>query len=158
MSAVQITPNAAAAKALAFVVAEDGFVEDFKLRRLERCEAFRELGMSRDGLSGLIRSRLASIDGSLHERSWLPSHIEDSFNDVLDAVPDPEQRVLVCRLAAAVIGAGTSESQHQRLLFNHMLAHWRISLDAVRAGDKGNVPRAWGRDSCGGSGNLLDGW
>ena len=69
--------------------------------------------MSRDGLAGLIRSRLASIDGSLHERSWLPSHIEDSFNDVLDAVPDPEQRVLVCRLAAAAIGAGSRESQHQ---------------------------------------------
>jgi len=42
-------------------------------------------------------------------------------------VPADESRVLVCRLAAAVITADGLVTHDERLVYEHALARWRIS-------------------------------
>jgi hypothetical protein len=46
---------------------------------------------------------------------------------LLDAVADPAQRLLLCRLAAAVITADGCVTKDERTVYARMLSHWGIS-------------------------------
>lgn len=124
----------AAARALAFVVAGNGFVDAHELDVLERHRAFGALGVDRDGFAALVRQRVAEIDGSLSEHAWIPAGIETAFDDVLDAVGDDTQRLLVCRLAEAVVTAEPQPGHDQRLLIDHMRARWHVCREQPDCG------------------------
>lgn len=123
--------RSAAARALAYVVAGNGFIDKHELDVLEGLGALTALGMDRRQFGDLVSARLAEIDGSLKEQSWLPRTIEALFEEALDAVLDPDQRRLVCRLAMALHAQEAGPADEQRMLIEHMLAHWRIPREAV---------------------------
>ena len=51
----------------------------------------------------------------------------NSIDALLDAVPGTNDRMLVCRLAAAVITADGRVTHDERLVYDHALARWRIN-------------------------------
>jgi hypothetical protein len=50
---------------------------------------------------------------------------------ILDAVNDPQLRILVCRLAAAAITADSCVCDAERMVFDHMLGRWHVNRSMV---------------------------
>ncbi len=120
-----------AARVLAAVVAAKGYVDDREIQRLAELDAFGRLGVTRDGFVELARDAVAEFGTSLCELSWLTSEHRAYLDRLLEDVDSRQQRLLVCRLAAAVVTADGCVTQDERLVYDHARARWHITQDMV---------------------------
>lgn len=125
------TPAEASAHALAMMVAANGRIDERELDMLDQLEAFGRLGVTRDRFVQIARNCLADVGAHLCDRSWLSVAHMNYIDALLDAVPGTEARMLVCRLAAAVITADGRVTHDERLVYDHALARWRIPASDV---------------------------
>jgi hypothetical protein len=119
-------PRTAAARVLALLVAANGRADPRELQALDGLGAFERLGLSRARFLALVHDGLQEVGYGLAECSWLRARDEAYIDQLLDAVAEPQERLLVCRLAAAAIAADGQVSHDEHLVFNHVLARWRI--------------------------------
>lgn len=127
-------PEEALAHALAMIVAANGRIDERELGALDQLDAFRRVGVSRERFVEIARSCVADVGAHLCDRSWLCVEHMAYIDALLDAVPGTEGRMLVCRLAAAVITADGRVTHDERLVYDHALARWRINQsDVTRA-------------------------
>lgn len=149
------TDTEAPACVLALILAADGSVSDRALTVLDGLEAFERLGVRRERFIELAHDCIARVDLNLSERSWLTDDDIAQVEAVLARVDDDEQRALVCRLAAAAIDEEGLVIHGARLLFDHVLAFWRIdpaSLRLPRHDGRSNGARKLFLASCGPAG------
>jgi len=125
------TPDEAPAHALAMMVAANGCIDDRELGALERLQAFRRLGVTRERFVEITRACVADVGVHLGDRSWLCMNHMAYIDALLDAVPGGADRLLVCRLATAVVTADGRVTPDERLVYDHALARWRISPSDV---------------------------
>jgi hypothetical protein len=121
----------APAHALAMIVASNGRIDEHELRVLDKLGAFGRLGVRRERFLDLARSCVNDVGTQLCERSWLCADHLAYINALLDAVPSPERRMLVCRFAAAVVTADGRVTDDERLVYDHALARWHITHASV---------------------------
>ncbi len=121
----------APAQVLALIVASHGGVGERELRVLDELEAFRQLGVGRQRFVDIAQVCLRDLGTGLCERSWLSTEDIHYVDALLDAVPDPDQRLMVCRLGAAAIAADGGVADDERLVYDHVRAHWRIRSDQL---------------------------
>jgi hypothetical protein len=114
-------------RVLAFLVAANGRIDERELRALEELDAFRRIGVHREAFIALAREYLDQIGSHLCETSWLPATHRLHLDRLLQDVPDPARRLLVCRLAAAAITADGRVTRDELMVYEHTLASWRIS-------------------------------
>ena len=124
----------APAQVLALILSADGSVSERALGLLDELGAFGLLGVSRKRFIELARDSSCRIDPGLCERSWLSDEDIDCIEALLDAVRQPDDRILVCRLATAAMEDDGLVTHGARLVLDHALAHWRI--------DAGTLPPA----------------
>jgi tellurite resistance protein len=110
------------ARLLALVVASNGRVDPRELSMLDQLDAFARLGVSRTRVVGLAQDCVRE-DGVAPPAAGGPW----SLGELLDAVSDPAQQLLVCRLAAAVVTADGCVTLDERVVYTRMLARWGIS-------------------------------
>lgn len=137
-------PHFAAARVLALMVASNGHADPRELEVLDELDAFARLGLPRAHFEALVLECLDEVGTGLAECSWLRARDEGYVDRLLEAVSDPQERLLVCRLAAAAITADGRVSGDERLVFDHALARWHISrsmlTDAIL---HDTSPRQW---------------
>ena len=121
----------ASARVLAMMVAANGRIDARELQALDELDAFRSLGLSRERFTALARECLNEIGGGLEECSWLRTRDVAYIDKLLEAVPQPDERLLVCRLAAAALTADGHVSSGERLVYDHVLARWHINRSMV---------------------------
>ena len=121
----------APAHVLAMMVAAHGRVDERELRALDDLEAFRQLGVGRQRFVDIARACVRDLGTGLCERSWLSTEDLHYVDALLDAVPDPDQRLMVCRFGAAAIAADGGVTDDERLVYDHVRAHWRIRSDQL---------------------------
>lgn len=126
------SPPEAAARALAFVVAANGHVDERELHQLDALHAYERLGVTRERFVELAQDTVQRVGDHLTERPWLSVDDRQALGAALDAVTDPVQRLLVCRFAAAVVTADGIVSASERSVYDFTLAHWHIAQDRVR--------------------------
>lgn len=124
-------PDDALAHALAMIVAANGRIDAQELSALDRLDAFRRIGVSRERFVDIARSCVADVGVHLCDRSWLSADHLSYIDALLDAVPGTNDRMLVCRLAAAVITADGRVTHDERLVYDHALTRWRINQSDV---------------------------
>lgn len=113
------------------LVAANGSIDECELSVLDDLDAFHRLGMTRQRFEALARDCLNDVGAGLCERSWLRARDLDYVDALLDAVSAPEQRILVCCFAAAVISADGRVSHDESLVYGEALARWHISQQMV---------------------------
>lgn len=123
--------SAAAARVLALMVAANGRADPRELQALEDVDAFTRLGVPREHFLALVNECLKEVGYGLAECSWLRARDQAYIDRLLDAVVDPHERLMVCRLAAAAVTADGHVSGDERLVYDHALARWRISRSMV---------------------------
>lgn len=121
----------APARVLAVMVAANAGIDDCELGVLDELDAFRRLNVSRQRFVDLVHTCVRDIGANLCEHSWLCAADEAYVDGLLDAVTDPELRLLICRLADAVIAADGAVTPGERLIYCHALTRWRISQERV---------------------------
>jgi hypothetical protein len=120
-----------AARVLALMVAANGLIDAREMQMLDALQAFDRLGIRRDRFMDHARGCLDDVGSMLGECSWLRAPFVSYIDTLLDRIDDPERRLLICRLAAAVITADGSISMGERLVYEHVLGRWRISHSMV---------------------------
>ena len=133
MTSLDRSACSAPARVVAMLVAADGRLSDNELGTLQRLDAFRRLGISRDGFIELAQRYVDDVGNGLHEQSWLRTMDLFYVNDLLDAVDGDTQRLLVCRLGAAALTADGHIRRGERMVYDHVLAHWHIASHQVSA-------------------------
>ena len=131
MSQQRAHRNEAAASVLALMVAANGRIDPREMQRLDELQAFERLGIRRERFLDLARGCLDDVGSTLCECSWLRSPALAYIDALLDRVDDPAHRMLVCRLAAAVITADGCISVDERMVYDHVLGRWRVSRSMV---------------------------
>lgn len=131
MSQQRAHRNEAAASVLALMVAANGRIDPREMQRLDELQAFERLGIRRERFLDLARGCLDDVGSTLCECSWLRAPVAAYVDALLDRVDDTAQRMLVCRLAAAVITADGCISVDERMVYSHVLGRWRISQSMV---------------------------
>ncbi|WP_234414124.1 hypothetical protein [Ideonella sp. A 288] len=121
----------ALAHALAMMVAANGRIDEQELSTLAQLDAFRRVGVSRERFVDIAHACVADVGAHLCDRSWLGADHKAYIDALLDAVPSDEGRLLVCRLAAAVITADGRVTHDERLVYDHALTRWRITQSDV---------------------------
>jgi len=121
----------APAGVLAMIVAANGRIDERELRAIDGLDGFRQIGVSRDRFVELAQACLADVGCGLCEHAWLRDSDVQYIDRLLDEVADPEQRLLVCRLAAAVMAADGRVTPDEQMVYAHALARWHISQAMV---------------------------
>ncbi len=130
----------APAQVLALILSADGSVTERALGLLDDLRAFDLLGVSRTRFIELARDCSCRIAPGLCERSWLSDEDIVQIEALVDAVRRPDDRLLVCRLAAAAMEDDALVTHGARLVFGHALAHWRIDRETLaQAGRRGGA-------------------
>lgn len=122
-----LPPRTAAARVLALMVACNGRADPSELQALDELDACARLGLPRTHFQSLVDECLREVGTGLAECSWLRASDEAYVYRLLDAVTDPQERLLVCRFAAAALTADGQVSGDERLVFDHALARWHVS-------------------------------
>ncbi len=130
---IDVTPSDrhSAARVLALIVGANGSVKACELQTLESLKAFERLDVSRRQFLRLSKESLDDMGQWLSERGHLQPVDVLCFNELLDQVRDRQERLLVCRLAAAVVTADGHVCPAERSAYEHMLARWRVTASQV---------------------------
>lgn len=131
MNLVAPASSPPAAHVLALVVAANGRVDPKEVDVLDRLDAFQRLGIARDDFLVLAARCVQDLDNGQVDRSRLQPDTLSRLFSVVDAVQSPQQRLLVCRLAAAVMTADGAICATERRVYRHALLRWGISDDMV---------------------------
>ena len=132
MTKSEIRPAAEApARVLALLVAANGRIDPRELQVLEELDAFERIGVPRERFIALAQECLQEVGAGLAECSWLRARDQAYVDRLLDAVTDPQLRLVLCRLAAAAATADGRVTGDERLVYDHVLARWRISRTMV---------------------------
>jgi hypothetical protein len=115
------------ARVLALMVAANGRIDERELQTLERLDAFRRLRVTRHRFVELTLGCLDVIGGGFSKQVWLCATQVAYIDAMLDEVREPSSRLLVCRLAAAVLVADGRITNDERILYLRTLARWHIS-------------------------------
>ena len=133
MPPIDRSSHSAPAHVVAMLVAADGRITANELGTLERLDAFRRLGIGRDDFIDLAQGCIDEVGHGLHEQSWLRSADLFYVNGLFDAVECETLRLLVCRLGAAALTADGCVRRDERMVYEHLLARWRIHSQQVAA-------------------------
>ena len=130
---IDVTPSDrhSAARVLALIIGANGSVKDCELKTHETLNAFERLDLGRRQFLRLAKESLDDVGQSLSARGHLQPVDVLCFNELLDQVRDRRQRLLVCRLAAAVVTADGRVCPAERSAYEHMLARWHVSTSQV---------------------------
>ena len=120
-----------AARVLSLISVSNGLVKDCELRVLESLDAFTSLGVSRRRFLQLAAQSRDDIGCRLVERGHLHAGELLHFDQLLKAVRDRDQRLMVCRLAVAVVVADGSVTDGEREAVEYMLARWNLNPQRV---------------------------
>jgi tellurite resistance protein len=113
------------------MVAANGRIDPREVQTLDALQAFERLGIRRERFLELARACLYDVGSTLCECSWLRAPAVAYIDALLNQVDDSRSRMLVCRLAAAVITADGCISADERMVYSHVLGRWRVTQSMV---------------------------
>jgi hypothetical protein len=116
---------------LALVAAANGRVDERELEALDRLDAFGRLGVTRHRFVELTRACIETLGVGWRKQLWLRPAQTAYMDTLLDEVGGSADRLLVCRLAAAVLLADGRATHDERIVYDRMLSRWQISQMTV---------------------------
>lgn len=119
------------ARLLAMMLAAGGGGGARDIERLAELGAFASIGVGRGRFADIVAACAEDLGASLCNCSWLGDHEQACVDSLADHVCDAAQRLLLCRLAAAVLGHEDGVAQHRHLVLNHLLSRWHIDRAAL---------------------------
>lgn len=116
---------------LAIVVAANGRIDARELAVLDRLHAFERLGVRRDCFLAAAESALEEIGVELSQTQWLRLSDRMRMLALQQAVVHPGQRLLVCRLSAAVITADGRVTGDERQVHAALMDFWGVTQTMI---------------------------
>jgi uncharacterized tellurite resistance protein B-like protein len=133
----QYIPNSpeAMSRVVAMMIVTDAHIDDREIAVLDRLDAYTLLGLSRGDFMKVARDYCSELVAEAEEFGGSPVLDADRTDRVIDQVDVRERRILVARLLMAVIAADMRQRESEKLVFDHILDRWSLTLnDVVRMG------------------------
>jgi uncharacterized tellurite resistance protein B-like protein len=118
----------ALARVLALFVVADERVSPDEIQTLRHLGAFEQLGMTCDQFLQVAGEFSLDLGGP---HAWMRLADLYLIDSLLDGVRQPEMRLRLARLAAAVITADGRIDQGERMIFDRMLIRWGLTRSRV---------------------------
>ena len=141
----------AAARVLALILSADGAVGERVLGSLGELGAFDALGVSRERFIELADDCIGTCAAGLGERSWLSDEDMTQIDAVLEAVVEPDDRIRVCRWAAAAMEDDGRVTHAACLVLEHVLARWHVEQATLSEANRNGCAQRWEASRRGGS-------
>ena len=116
---------------LAIAVTANGRIDAREVAALDRLQSFERLGVRRDSFLIAAESALEEIGVPLSRTQCLRFSDRSLMLALQSAVIDPGQRLLVCRLSAAVITADGRVTGDERQVYASLLSKWGVTQTMV---------------------------
>jgi uncharacterized tellurite resistance protein B-like protein len=126
-----LSADGAAASLLAMVLSANGRIDERELAALDRLRAYERMGIARDDFLALADSALQEFGLPLSQTQGLRLRDRSRLLGLQLAVTDPALRLLVCRLASAVIKADGQVTTDEHLVYTSLLAQWGVTATMV---------------------------
>lgn len=121
----------ALARVVTLLIVADTRLDPRELDMLDQIDAFTRLGLGRAAFMQVARDFCDEIGDRMAQRPWLTLSGLALVEEELARVRDPDKRLCVCRIAAAVITADGRVQDSERRLFDHLLLRWGLSREDV---------------------------
>jgi hypothetical protein len=121
----------AMAHVLAMFMATQHETDPREVRLLEQLDAFKRIGMSKAEFLRIAGKDIKGKCRDFSEHTWL--HVDDLelIDELLDRVQDTRKRLLLCRLASALITTDGKVEEFEHLVYDRMLLHWGYTRSSV---------------------------
>jgi uncharacterized protein YjiS (DUF1127 family) len=132
---VAATPDSpeALARVLVLMMLTDCEVDEREIEMLDRLDAFNRLGLSRQQFMRVARDHCAALQQRMGQAASLRHNDPALVDELLANVRDPAKRLLVCRLAAALLTADGKVHDIERVTYDHMLGRWGLTRADVQS-------------------------
>ena len=130
-----MTPDSpeALARVLVLMMLTDCEVDEREIDMLDRLDAFNRIGMSRQHFMRVARDHCAALQQRMGQAGSLRHNDPSLVDELLAGVRDPVKRLLVSRLAAALLTADGKVHDIERVTYDHMLGRWGLTRADVQA-------------------------
>ncbi len=126
------TPEALA-RVLVLMMLTDCDVDQREIEMLDRLDAFARIGLPRAQFMRVARDHCSALQQRMGSLSSLRHNDPALVDELLSAVRDPAKRLLVARLAAAIVTADGKVLDIERVTYDHMLTRWGLTRRDVHA-------------------------
>lgn len=132
---VAATPDSpeALARVLVVMLLADCEVDEREIDMLDQLDAFNRIGLSRQQFMRVARDHCAALQQRMGQAGNLLHNDPSVVDELLAGVRDPVKRLLVSRLAAALLTADGKVHDVERVAYDHMLARWSLTRADVQA-------------------------
>ena len=132
---VAATPDSpeALARVLVVMLLADCDVDEREIEMLDRLDAFHRIGLTRQQFMRVARDHCAGLQQRMGPAGSLRHNDPSVVDELLADVRDPAKRLLVSRLAAALVTADGKVHDIERVAYDHMLARWGLTRADVQA-------------------------
>jgi uncharacterized tellurite resistance protein B-like protein len=127
------SPNSpeAMSRVVAMMIVADAHIDDREIAILDKLNAFAALGISRKDFMAVARDYCADL-GRLAEAEGSTTLLDPARTDqIIGAVTDPAQRLVVAKLLMAVVAADHHHGEGELVLIAHILDVWSLTRDQV---------------------------
>lgn len=130
---IRVDSPEALARVLVLMMLTDCEVDPREIEMLDRLDAFRRIGLTRPHFMRVARDHCAALQKRMGAAQDLRHNDPALIDELLASVTDPAKRLLVCRLAAAIVTADGKVHDIERITYDHMLNRWRLTRRDVEA-------------------------
>lgn len=121
----------AIAQALALIILADADISPQELRVLRELDAYNRMGLSEQAFMKVLQAHACQLEHRLGDVPFLRLDEVALMEETLALISKPATRLLVARMAAALITADGQVSNIERQIFDQMLYRWGLSHDEV---------------------------
>jgi uncharacterized tellurite resistance protein B-like protein len=127
---VQNSPEAMA-RIIAMMIVTDAHIDDREIALLDRLDAYKSLGMSRNEFMTVARDYCSDLVTEAEDFGSSALLDPDRTDAVIAFVDVPQRRLLVARLLLGVLAADSQQRESELVLFEHILDRWNLTRDDV---------------------------
>lgn len=121
----------ALSRVLFMLMIADGALGRREVDALARLRAFELLGIKPEAFAKVARSYCSDLLNAEDANGRIRIFDPERIDTVLEAVDDPDKRLLVCALALNVLAAEDRFSAHELNAFQYVIGRWNLNLDEM---------------------------
>jgi hypothetical protein len=121
----------AMSRVIAMMIVADAEIDDREIAILDKLNAFASLNISRKAFMAVARDYCGDLVKNAEAHGSTPLIDPKRTDQVIDAITDRSQRLIVAQLLLAVVSADHDHNEGELILFAHILDRWKLTRDEV---------------------------
>ncbi|NLR75783.1 MULTISPECIES: hypothetical protein [Leeia] len=123
----------AMARILAMMIITDADVHPHEIELLDELNIYDVIGISRESFTQVFHDYLGDLSDEMDAEGHVQLVSSARLDEMLDCVTDPKKRLLTAAILLDISKSDHDLSEVEIAVFQHILAHWHITLDDIQS-------------------------